>query len=199
MITASDAYGGPVYSALPTFRSFGKIARWNREVVVTEKIDGAHGQVYVGGEGQVLAASRTRWINPGRDDVHDFAAWVAENRESLRAVLGPGCHHGEWWGKGINRGYDGHVRTFSLFNTTRFDPLPEGCPGLAVVPVVWRGLPRDCNLDLILRELRSDGSRAAPGYMRPEGLVIYHTAGNCLFKVTVEGDDKPKGGHDADP
>jgi hypothetical protein len=34
---------------------------------------------------------------------------------------------------------------------------------------------------------------AAPGFMNPEGVVIYHTAGDLYFKKTIKNDDKPKG------
>jgi hypothetical protein len=62
-----------------------------------------------------------------------------------------------------------------------------------VVPVLYRG---DFDLDAIegeLNVLHAFGSAAAPGFMKPEGVVIYHTAANQLFKVTLEGDGKPKG------
>jgi hypothetical protein len=44
-----------------------------------------------------------------------------------------------------------------------------------------------------LLRLYSRGSFAAPGFMKPEGIVIFHTAGNLLFKKTLEHDDEPKG------
>ena len=44
-----------------------------------------------------------------------------------------------------------------------------------------------------IEDLRAKGSYAAPGFMRPEGGVIYHVAGNYLFKKTLEKDEKPKG------
>jgi len=37
------------------------------------------------------------------------------------------------------------------------------------------------------------GSIAAPGFMQPEGIVIYHTSGNVLFKKTFENDEVGKG------
>ncbi len=37
------------------------------------------------------------------------------------------------------------------------------------------------------------GSKAAPGFDNPEGVVVFHTANSSLFKVTLEGDEKPKG------
>ena len=69
------------------------------------------------------------------------------------------------------------------------DVLPA-CVGL--VPVLWRGNMDDMDIEAILDDLRTIGSRAAPGFMSPEGVVVYHTAANALFKKTLEKDDKPK-------
>ena len=41
--------------------------------------------------------------------------------------------------------------------------------------------------------LTYSGSAAAPGFMKPEGVVIYHTTGSVLFKKTFEKDEKGKG------
>jgi hypothetical protein len=41
--------------------------------------------------------------------------------------------------------------------------------------------------------LRTEGSVAAPGFMDPEGICIYHEASGQLFKATLKNDDKPKG------
>ncbi len=43
-------------------------------------------------------------------------------------------------------------------------------------------------MELALDKLDYFGSLAAPGYMKPEGVVIYHVAGNVLFKKTLEED-----------
>jgi hypothetical protein len=40
--------------------------------------------------------------------------------------------------------------------------------------------------------LKANGSYAVPGFMDPEGIVIYHTAGGHLYKKTFEGDDGGK-------
>jgi hypothetical protein len=32
----------------------------------------------------------------------------------------------------------------------------------------------------------------AKGFMKPEGVVIFHTAGNLFFKKTIEHDNEPK-------
>ena len=69
------------------------------------------------------------------------------------------------------------------------DVLPP-CVGL--VPVLWRGRFDDLDVDAVLADLRENGSRAAPGYNFPEGVVIFHVAGNVGFKKTTEKDDVPK-------
>lgn len=47
--------------------------------------------------------------------------------------------------------------------------------------------------DVALDILRREGSIASPGFMRPEGIVVFHTASSALFKATLEDDEKPKG------
>src|SRR5690606_32927913 len=116
------------------FVDFPKMARWSRDVIVTEKIDGTNAQVCIGEDGSIRAGSRTRWITPEADNF-GFARWVEENKEEL-LKLGPGRHFGEWWGKGIQRGYGVADRRFSLFNALRWnaDNLPS-CVG--VVPTLY--------------------------------------------------------------
>lgn len=175
---------------LPEFKEFPKMARLSRECIVTEKIDGTNAQVYITEEGAVIAGSRSRWIVPG-DDNFGFAAWVAANRAGL-LTLGPGQHFGEWWGRGIQRGYALQDRRFSLFNTTRWtdDVRPACCH---VVPVLYRGTFDSIQIEYTLNDLESGGSIAAPGFMKPEGIVVYHMAGNVGFKKTIEKDEVPKG------
>lgn len=177
---------------LPEFISFPKIGRLNREVIVTEKLDGTNAQVYVSDDGKELhAGSRNRWITP-RADNYGFATWVEANREEL-LKLGPGLHYGEWWGSGIQRTYGLTEKRFSLFNVSRWaDPetRPKCC---GVVPLLWKGMFEDLPLGKILNELREKGSVASPGFTKPEGIVIFHTATGTLFKKTLEGDESPKG------
>lgn len=101
------------------FKPFQKIARLNREVLVTEKIDGTNGLVWIAEDGvEMRAGSRSRWITPEADNF-GFAKWVADNAEELRR-LGPGYHYGEWWGAGIQRRYGLTEKRFSLFNVSRW-------------------------------------------------------------------------------
>lgn len=95
---------------------------------------------------------------------------------------------------GIQRKYNlpkGEKR-FSLFNVSRWqdpDIRPSCCH---VVPVLYQGLFDTTMCDAVLFNLKENGSRAAPGFMDPEGIVVYHTAGNVGFKKTILNDDTPK-------
>jgi hypothetical protein len=192
------------------FTEFPKIARYSRDVIVTEKIDGTNACVFIGDYGEFLTGSRTRWITP-QEDNYGFSRWAHDHKSEL-LTLGPGRHFGEWWGSGCQRGYDlpkGEKR-FSLFNVARWclnghepkqiptadprivkmqDTLPP-CVGL--VPVLWTGKFDDMNIDAILAQLRAFGSVASPGFMKPEGVVIFHVAGCVGFKKTLEKDGEPK-------
>lgn len=201
---------------MPEFVSFGKIARLNRDIVITEKIDGTNAAIGIklhppevdGGTGfyEVWAQSRTRIIVPG-DDNFGFAAWVKKHEDRLINTLGEGLHFGEWWGVGIQREYGLTERRFSLFNTKRWfqdvdgaaaltDAQLNGC-AIYCVPVLyegpWMGGPEDSFMPLdIMGGLRRDGSRAVPGYNKPEGIMVYHKAGNVMFKATCEKDEAHK-------
>jgi len=174
------------------FVEFPKISRYNRTIVVTEKIDGTNAQVYIDDTMEnVYAGSRNRWIEPG-DDNFGFAAWVQANKDEL-LKLGPGSHFGEWWGQGIQRRYGLTEKRFSLFNTARWNeqnPPPSCCH---VVPILAAGLQCDVDVHAILRKLKEEGSVAAPGFMNPEGVVVYHSASRTLFKMTLDKNDEHKG------
>lgn len=188
------------------FQMFPKMARLSREVIITEKIDGTNAQICIvaldgyPAESPVIAeadglamyaGSRKRWITPERDNF-GFARWVKDNAETLFA-LGEGRHFGEWWGSGIQRGYGltGGEKRFGLFNVSRWgDERPECCE---VVPVLYRGLFDSAEVERCLTHLAFSGSKAAPGFMRPEGVVVYHVAAGVGFKKTIEKDDQPKG------
>ncbi len=180
------------------FIGFPKIARLSREVIITEKIDGTNGQIYIPKPDDFfmpntipfLIGSRTRWIAPENDN-HGFAKWCCNNVEEL-LKLGPGRHVGEWWGRGINRGYGLKEKRFSLFNVLKWEKeeLPK-C--VSLVPVLWRGIFNTDAVDMILGDLQfRTGSIAAPGYLNPEGVVVYHIAGNVAFKKTIRNDDGGK-------
>jgi len=202
------------------FEGFPKLSRLLRPCVITEKLDGTNAQIYICPEalhptgvfagdlsdgplatrdGMMLyAGSRTRYLTVAQDNF-GFAAWASVHAHEL-FELGEGRHFGEWWGHKIQRGYGLEGRRFSLFNTHRWGPGRdlETYPGEApaccsVVPVLYRGLFRTEAVLDELYDLESQGSRAVPGYLEPEGVVIYHEAAGMSFKVTLEHDEAPKG------
>lgn len=150
----------------------------------------------------IFAASRNRWLQTGKqNDNHAFAYWVKEHGAEL-VMLGEGRHFGEWYGKGIQRGYGLEEKRFALFNVSKWQnkdlPLidekqkyPPSC--CEVVPILYEGMFDTQMIDVVLHQLQREGSRAVPGYNLPEGIVIYHTAAGQYFKKTIENDEKHKG------
>lgn len=173
------------------FVGFNKIARLSRECVITEKIDGTNASILITETGDFLIGARTRWITPENDNF-GFAAWATKNKEEL-LKLGPGQHFGEWWGLGIQRHYGLKEKRFSLFNSARWadDAIRPAC--CSVVPVLYTGLFDSAAVRQSIELLSVNGSVASPGFMKPEGVVIWHTAARQYFKKTLEKDEAPKG------
>ena len=184
------------------FVGMQKIARLSREIVVSEKIDGTNALVYISDDlspitlqsGRIvpfLVGSKSRWILPENDN-HGFARWAYEHTEEL-LKLGKGWHRGEWMGQGIQRNYGLKEKRFYLFNTAKwYDAItrPKCCE---VVPIIYRGMFTTEAVEASLDYLKETGSVVVPMFMKPEGIVIYHTHGNFYLKKTIENDEKPKG------
>jgi len=170
------------------FLEFPKMPRLTRRCIITEKLDGTNAQVYIADDGAILFGSRTRWITP-EDDNYGFAAWATKNAVQLRE-LGPGRHFGEWWGAGIQRKYGLTEKRFSLFNVERWGAIRPAC--CHVVPVLFDGMFSTERAQECIENLAVSGSRAAPGFLDPEGIVIFHTAGNFVMKKTIKKDEVPK-------
>lgn len=121
----------------------------------------------------------------------DLRGALAHKEELLK--LGPGTHYGEWWGLGIQRNYGLKEKRFSLFNTAKWsdDTVRPVCCG--VVPVLYEGVFDSGAILTAVLNLSSEGSKATPGFMKPEGIVIWHEAARIYFKKTIEKDEAPKG------
>lgn len=190
------------------FQAFPKIPRLKRDCFITEKLDGTNAQIQIvrsmgpiegaiavqHSDGEfgtyMLAGSRSRYITPQSDN-YGFAAWVHANATEL-FTLGEGHHYGEWWGAGIQRRYGLAEKRFSLFNTVRWDgPQRPAC--CSVVPLLYAGQFSSDAVTTQLNCLRAYGSTAAPGFMQPEGVVVYLVAAQSYFKQLLENDDTPKG------
>jgi hypothetical protein len=184
------------------FIKWPKIPRLKNEVFhISEKIDGTNACIVIerspaidfdsttpiatlwkNGIGfNVGAQSRTRLITP-EDDNYGFAVWVQTNAEQLLEDLGEGHHFGEWWGQGIQRGYDLKEKRFSLFNPTKHSEICSHVPIL--LSCEFENL-HEWIINLT-ENLETTGSRAAPGYMKPEGLVIYGEQSKAYWKVIID-------------
>lgn len=200
------------------FKAFEKINRLNNVgMQITQKIHGTNAQVmiyevleqngfqpdghsYVQVDGKtffIRAGSRTRWIYPG-DDNYGFAAFVDQHKEEFIRKLGPGQHFGEWAGLGINSGEGLDKKVFVLFDFWKYPPERELPPGCVVVPVLYQGPFDLAKIEEVMADLKANGSKLAPGFMRPEGIVIT-TMGHRLKKVFEaeetqwkKGDEKAK-------
>ena len=190
------------------FAEFPKIGRLSRNMVVTEKIDGTNAQIHIVPATEIInesdvppplavvmdfyvyAGSRNRYLTLEADNF-GFARWVHANAFDL-AILGPGRHYGEWWGPGIQRGYGLKEKRFSLFNVGRWTeatPPPACC---SVVPIIYEGPFSTVFVEAIMGKLERDGSVASPGFMRPEGVIVFQTGARTLFKKTFDKDEMPK-------
>jgi hypothetical protein len=196
----------------PEFQGFKKIPRLSREIIITEKIDGTNGLIYIDEVNNIFAGSRNRFLwgsiqDKIHNDNHGFAGWVKANKEEL-LKLGKGYHYGEWWGRGIQRGYGLEEKRFSLFNVSRWcmyneepkvisiDPktkvekYQERTPACCyIVPILYEGMFNTSIIQSVLDELKIKGSYASHGFMNPEGIIIYHKAGNYYFKKTILNDE----------
>lgn len=211
------------------FEPWPKIARLNRDIQITEKIDGTNAAVVIvpkieldhistpetgywslfdndnriavafSADHVVFAQSRTRFVTTENDN-YGFARWVRDNAETLVADLGPGRHFGEWWGAKIQSGYgmkgEGR-RFFSLFNSTRWSEADFATPNLRTVPVLYEGPFDQGEIESAIIDLIDMGSLAAAyegePHIEAEGVVVWHTAARTSFKVTIKGDESPKG------
>ena len=83
-----------------------------------------------------------------------------------------------------------HAEKCACGNCPTLDKVLPDCVGL--VPVLYEGPFSSDIVDQTLEDLRANGSKAAPGFMKPEGIIVYHAAARSLFKVTIEKDEEPK-------
>ncbi len=176
------------------FEKFPSIKRLRRNCVITEKIDGTNAQINFDENGIILCGSRKREITPD-DDNYGFARWAYDNQDALFRLLGEGRHYGEWWGSGVQRRYGlvGDDKRFSLFNSGRWHQRDlDEVEKLYVVPVLYAGEFTTEIVNKVMDDLKESGSVAASGFDRPEGIIVYHSQIEQMFKVTFEHDEKGK-------
>lgn len=175
------------FKAFPEIKQFGKM-----ELCITQKIHGTNAHILIipnsDGELELTCACRTRFVYPGQDNF-GFAAWAHANKAELINLLGQGRHDGEWAGPGINSGEGLTSKTFVLFDHWRWPSERVRPQGVTVVPVLYRGQVDLAQVDLAMADLKANGSRLVPGFMRPEGIVI-SLAGTRYKKVFDREDTK---------
>lgn len=173
------------------FRRFDKISRLaNEQMTISEKIDGTNACViFLPSDNdwgfEHAAQSRNKLITPESDNA-GFAKWVWQNVDELYADLGFGYHYGEYWGSGIQRGYgkERGEKFFSLFNALRWQDAEFKTERLASVPLIYHGGFEEAATWAAVNDLYKNGSKAAPGYDKPEGVVVYLHEAKCSYKVT---------------
>lgn len=196
------------------FTEWPKTTRLFRDIVVTEKLDGTNSAIrlermdqvsnrleclgapnhpiaVVNGIG-IWAQSRSRLLTI-TDDNFGFARWILDNAEELTTLFDTGIHFGEWWGRGIQRGYGTDHKRFSLFNTFAHQGIDDRTDlPIYCVPVLYEGVFDQAKIEEILTDLRENGSVAVPGFMKPEGICVFHTQSRIVQKVTLDKNDKGK-------
>jgi len=143
-------------------------------MTITQKIHGTNAHILIfrkeDGELDLICGSRTKYIYP-HDDNFNFAGFVNSNKAEFIEKLGEGRHDGEWAGTGINSGEGLTGRFFVLFNHRRYDP--ENLPTRTViVPVLYTGPISTVAVYIAMEDLKTNGSKLCPGFMRPEGVVV---------------------------
>lgn len=157
------------FKAFPSIERIGKVF-----MNITQKIHGSNAQVYIyeeNNEIKLLCGSRTRWITPESDN-YGFARFVYENKEEFIEKLGVGQHFGEWAGPGINSGEGLTEKTFVLFEHRKFPPERPLPPKTVVVPVLYNGKLDIEAINVAMEDLKINGSKLVPGFLRPEGIVV---------------------------
>lgn len=180
-------------------------------VTILERVDGVTAQIDVT-PNAIYPVVNNRIIVPGAGDVFGIAAWLGEHLQELREVLGVGTHTGEWYGAGINRNYGLDHRRFALYNVERWCRheedvtedmridreygkkagyiAPETCGGTLDVVAEIPLYPQEGSITVkdvprALYLLSRDGSYQVPGFMQPEGVLVYHKKAGMYFKGSV--------------
>lgn len=193
------------------FQAWPKTPRFTQEeIVITEKLDGTNAQINItevpsdadidgevgaefiiarrelpNGNFQVLqAGSRNRWVTP-EDDNFGFAKWCVENQQQLFETFNHGRIYGEWFGKGIQRGYGLEEKRFALFNTKFPFERAQLVPQMTVVPVLYKGPFSHQEINNQIDYLSLSGSVAVPGFMNPEGICIYFRLTDKIYKIPI--------------
>lgn len=201
----------------PSFPSIERLE--NLHCVITEKIDGTNGLIEYWIDSnpnhfpycQVRFGSRNRYITT-TDDNSGFANFFFSHKSRILEIIGnleePPTQsiriYGEWFGKGIQRGYGLDQKYFMPFSSFWAEKMIEaGIPNIKEPAILYTGKFIEAEVDHQMGILKFDGSHVVPGYRNPEGIVIYFSHYNFRLKQTFTGPkwqtDEPKPEHDKKP
>lgn len=188
------------------YPEFPSIERFdNVYCIITEKIDGTNGLIEIGTngiteEGIVMFGSRKKYLYPGKDN-YGFLAFfspyvsellkickeIKEENTDFDFINNPPIRiYGEWFGKGINRGYNLSDRQFMPFNSYYADKL-RNIPNITQPEPLHQGKFSREILNDCMNFLREEGSQVVPGYKNPEGVVAYFPKYKFSLKETFDG------------
>lgn len=175
---------------MPEFKSFKEIKHLKKLTMsITQKIHGSNAHILIipneSGELELHCASRKRFLYV-HDDNYGFARYCEEHKEEIIEKLGVGRHDGEWAGLGINSGEGLEDKQFILFDFWRYTDMPLP-PRMQVVPVLYHGEIDISKVDEAMNDLKTNGSKLCPGFMRPEGIVV--TFGNVRYKKVFDAEE----------
>lgn len=161
---------------------------------VTEKMHGTNGVIIFDEEGNLRVGSRKRelgeWPGDGLRDNHGFWSWCGQREAELFELLGPGRHHGEFCGPGIEKNMHGFERkTFLPFNTLRWrdeythNSQPWTELDVQPVPELYRGEFLPEVVEQALTYLRDNREWS-------EGVCVYLRSCDQVFKATWAQDEE---------
>ena len=207
-----------------SYPSFSSIERLeNLYCHITEKVDGTNGLIYIGDKYEayypyelIRFGSRNRWITT-EDDNCGFANFFSQYKAELDDIIDlirlekgevekgySSQIYGEWFGKGIQRGYNLEAKFFMPFSeyfATKM--IDAGIAHIKMPVTLYSGKFSVEILEGCMNKLKDEGSQVVPGYNRPEGVVVYFPKHNFRLKETFEGpkwkDAIPKAEHDKKP
>jgi len=167
------------------FKEYPKIKHWNQIwVTITQKLHGTNAQIVINGN-EIQAGSRTRFLSIENDN-YGFARFVNDNSDELIKCLGDGTHYGEWCGPGINSGEGLKEKSLFLFNWSKFGEVSLP-PRVHCIPVLYEGPFVHSIVDEVMSDLKQNGSRVVPGFMKVEGVVI--KIGKEMFKSVFDTEE----------
>ena len=213
----------------PSFSSIERLE--NIYCIISEKIDGTNGLIEIQNKANnsntgsmiVKFGSRNRYISFSDDNAgfaNFFRHYEKKFKNMAKEIIASSYNedsqtdeiptenyplriYGEWFGKGIQRGYGLKDKFFMPFSTFYAEKLIEyQVPNIVKPNIMYTGKFSQEIADTCMQTL-TNGSLIIPEFKRPEGIVIHFPKYNFRLKQTFEGSkweqNIPKAEHDKKP